>query len=322
MNRLRWFGRGIQGLAVISARVKSKVARQAVAVALTVITGSAVGAGHASAAPMLVAPGCTASEPTSIGGDFYGYGGQFNNWTVNAMVGIDLVDASGTRVNPDGSVYQGSSYPALDFVNPTLAEPGTPTGGERTWGRNGGDGPLCVSTKIATAWLEVYPKSSDGSTDKTYFGGSQHHAWAITPGQANSYTLRLPTNNAHGGNTGGVNGYITEGGHKVLLGNTAGTKRVTVRAWSNEGSCGVFGFSASADVFGPSASLDADYYRMDNLAGGQCGAASQAYRLIVSICTWVTQPGGSLACTSDAPSQTRTIPITNGTVLGAVNYAF
>jgi hypothetical protein len=297
-----------------------------VALSWVIATNMAVLGFTAAAAPAAaagtVAPGCTSDRPTSIGGAIYGYGGQFNNWTINAMVGIDLTDANGVKVNPDGSRYTGKSYPALDYVNPNLAQPGEASGGERTWGRSGGDGPLCLSSNVKTVWLETYPKSTDGTTDKTYFGGDQFHGWSVTPGAANSYSLRLPTNDAHGGNTGGVNGYITQGGHKVNVGTTAGTKKVTIRAWSNQGSCGVFGFSAAADAFGPSGSLDADYYRMDNLAGGQCGAASEAYRLIVSICTLTAPPTGALVCQLDAPAQTKTIAIADGRILGAVNFSF
>jgi len=285
-----------------------------------ILTGSVL-ASPGTQARAAVAPSCTADRPTSLGGALYGYGGQFNNWTINALVGIDLIDANGNRVNPDGSPHPANGYPALDFVNPNLAQPGMAGGGERTWGSNSGDGPLCVSSSVKTVFLETYPKSPGGTTDKTYFGGSQHHGWVVSPGVANSYTLRLLTNDEYGGNTGGVNGYITQGGHKVNVGTTAGTKSVTIRAWSHEGSCGVFGFSASADVFGPSGSLDADYYRVDHLAGGQCRAATQTYDLHVSICTWVTQSNGTLACTGST-TQVRAVNITDGDVLGAVNFSF
>jgi hypothetical protein len=303
----------------ISTPTIGRVKRRRLVGRVGLLLALACGVAPAMTAPAhaAVAAGCTADRPTSIGGTIAAWGGKYDNWTVNAGVGIDLVDANGKSVNPDGTVNTRGTYGAVDWVNPTLAVPGQATGGERTWGLSGSTGALCVASNVQRVYLEVYPKRPGGITDKTYMGGSQHHAWMLTVGAINTYALRLPVNTS----TGGYNGYITDHGHKLNLGKQAGQQRLTVRTWSNEGTCGVFGFSAAADQLGPSASRDADYYAVDHLAGGQCGAASQTYRSIVSLCTWTAQSSGALTCEGNR-TITKTVRITAGQRVGAVDFAF
>jgi len=231
----------------------------------------------AAAAGATVAPGCTASRPTAIGGAIYGYGGSYNSWSVDALVGMDFANSSGQKVDIDGNVITAAGYSYVDNVNPTLGQPGAPSGYDRTFGTNGSAGNLCVSSSIVTAFFEVYPKDTTGRTDKTYYGEAADQWDAVTPGGTNAFTLRIPTGHDYGGNTGDVNGYVTYQGHKV------DPSKLTFRAWPNDhgSACGVQGFSASADAVGYSGSLDATYYDIRFLAGGQCGAASQSYRVYV-----------------------------------------
>lgn len=258
----------------------------AVTVALVLSALASVPAGAAAAA---VAPGCTTSRPTSIGGSIYGYGGSYNNWSVNALVGMDLTNSSNQKVDIDGRVITTATYSYVDGVNPTLAQPGAPSGYDRTFGENGSTKALCVSSKVVNAFFEVYPKDPGGKTNKTYYGEAADQWDPVTPGATNSFVLRLPTGHDYGGNTGDVNGYVTYQGHKV------DPARLTFRAWPNDHgtACGVQGFTASADSVGYSGSLDATYYDIRFLAGGQCYAASQSYRVYV-YCAAVCGSTGSV----------------------------
>jgi hypothetical protein len=224
-----------------------------------------------------IAPGCTASQPTAIGGTIYGYGGSYNNWSVNVVIGMDFHNSSNQKVWPNGSINNKPDYSSVDTVNPTLEQPGAPSGFDRTFGQQGSTQKLCVSSKIVTAFFEIYPKNTHGITDKTYFGQAADQWLAVRPGATNTFTLRIPTGHDHGGNTGDVNGYVTYRGHKV------DPSKLTFRAWPNDhgSACGVQGFSGRADTVNYSSSRDATYYNIRFLAGGQCYATSQSYSVHV-----------------------------------------
>src|SRR5262249_33844798 len=122
-------------------------------------------------------------------------------------------------------------------------------------------------------------KDATGRTSFARYGESAHQYQPITPGARNDIVLRLPLQFQHGGNTGGINGYITCARRPVPP-----TQVTRVRAWS-EGrgpECGIEGFSASAHVLGTGAS-GATYYLIDYLEGGRCGAPSQRYRLYMDV---------------------------------------
>lgn len=222
---------------------------------------------------MAVAPGCTSSKPTAITGTVRGYWGDYNNWSVNVLVGIDLLDASNNKVEVNG-INDGYSY--VDKVNPDLAPPGSSSVLDQTVGKNGSTAVLCVPSKVKTAWFELYPKDEHGATDKTYFGGANDQKMTVKANTTNRYTLRLPTAFTSGGNTGDVNGYANDNGHAISPSN------LQVRVFPvNVGStCGVQGFSAAADY--KSSSSTSTYYKSLNIAAGQCGAASQKYKVIAT----------------------------------------
>jgi hypothetical protein len=259
------------------ARIKKPIARTLVLLsfATTMVLASSLIVLPARSA-VAIAPGCTASRPTAIGGTIYGYGGRYNNWSVSVLVGMDLWNSSRQKVDIDGKPTT-KPYSYDDRVNPTLGQPGAPSGHDRTFGERLSTRRVCVSSKIMTAFFEVYPKDTHGETDKTYFGEAADQWHAVRPGATNSFTLRIPTGHDHGGNTGDVNGYVTYQGHRV------DPSRLTFRAWPNDrgSACGVQGFSAHADVKTYSSSRDATYYNIRFLAGGQCHAASQSYRVYV-----------------------------------------
>lgn len=226
-----------------------------------------------------IAPGCSSARPTAITGSVFAYGGTYNNWTVDVLVGIDLTNASGTKVDVNGHAHS-SGFSYVDTVNKTLAQPGVSSGPDRTIGANAadGNGVLCVASSIKYVFFELFPKENTGITSKAYFGGSNDAHMTVNAGKTNTYALRLPTIHSYGGNTGDVNGYVTYKKHKVNPSN------LVFRVWPFDGgsACGVQGFSAAADNIGYSSSRDATYYLIQSLAGGQCGAKTQRYRIFAT----------------------------------------
>jgi len=270
----------------------------AMAGAVILMTSTIVTAVSTSDAYADVAPGCTASQPTAIGGPIYGYGGDYDGWTVHVQVGIDLTNAAGIKINPDGSPVQNPTqgYSYNDYVNPDLAQPGQATGGDRTWGHRYNTDYLCVSADAVEAFMEVYPKDPGDTqpTDKTYFGEAADQHRALTIGATNTFLLRIPTQAAYNGNTGAINGYVTYNGHQIKPPPDHVLEEIIKpKVWPNDpgSACGVQGFSAGpvppVDDVSPSSTMDADYYVVGGLAGGQCGASTQSYRMIVhclSVC--------------------------------------
>jgi hypothetical protein len=192
------------------------------------------------------APGCTAAQPTRLGGQ-----------------------VSGRTVDLNG-VPHAPGYTYVQRVNPALPATGSVTDGTKDWGG------ICISPKIVEAFIELYPKAPDGVTDKSRYGEASHYYQPITVGASNLVDLRLPLRHEFGGDTGYVNGYLTHAGHRI---DPALITRVRAFTQGRGPECGVEGLAASADALGYSASLDATYYRIDALAAGRCGAATQTYTI-------------------------------------------
>lgn len=227
-----------------------------------------------------IAPGCSSARPTFIGGPIYGYA---DGRSLNALIGLDLQDSSGRRVDLNGVPCTAggacsAGYSVVDRVNPTIPPEGsTDTTLDRTWG-------FCASASVVEGFFEIYPKNEQGVTTKTRYGAAAHYRQPIVAGTAYSILLRLPvTWEADQGNTGLVNGYITYQGHRVPPQNIT---RVRAFTQASGPECGVEGFSASADALNYSATLDATYYRIAYLAGGRCGASSQTYTLYIDCSTF------------------------------------
>jgi hypothetical protein len=239
----------------------SRILAGAAGVAMLGLTAPAA---HARAAA--VAPGCTAAQPTRLGGQIFGYP---DNRALDAIIGVETKDAAGDTVDLTGAPHpQGYTY--VQRVNPDLPATGSDTGGTKAWGG------VCVSARIVEAFIEMYPKGPDGVTDKSRYGEAAHYYQPITVGADNQVGLRLPLRHELGGDTGYVNGYLTHGGHRI---DPALITRVRAFSHGRGPECGVEGLAASADQLGYSASLDATYYRIDALAAGRCGAASQQYTI-------------------------------------------
>ena len=221
-----------------------------------------------------VAAGCDSAHPTFIGGPI---DGSPDHHALNVLVGVDQVNASGQKIDADGiPVGQPGSHPCggyswCDHPNPTLSAQGSADPDlDRAWGR-------CVSADVVTAYIEMYPKGPSGVTDKSRYGSAAHYTQPIASAAVNSIVLQLPvTWEAGHGNTGWAEGYLSYGGHRIP------PEYITrFRAWTQDPgtACGIQGFSAGADELAFKAGIDATYYKMDYLAGGQCGAHSQRYQL-------------------------------------------
>src|SRR4051812_50150228 len=100
---------------------------------------------HAQAAA--VAPGCTAAQPTRVGGQIFGYP---DNRALDAIIGVETKDAAGNTVDLAGAAHpQGYTY--IQRVNPDLPATGSDTDGTKAWGG------VCMSARIVEAFIEMYP---------------------------------------------------------------------------------------------------------------------------------------------------------------------
>ena len=244
---------------------------------------------------------------TALGGPLYGHP---DGAALNASVNVELTDASPRRaydVYTDGRVDTvghpaGTRYSYVDHVNPEL----TPQNRaslpplNRNWGAPKSSGVLCFTTnpRITQAYIEIYPRrpvddNGDGVTDRhvtdrSRYGAAAHYRQPVRAGEDNTrITLRLPQNIASA--VGFLHGYITYRGRAVppaavgcgTGGRPACNGITTVRAFPQETigtNCGIEGFSASGDGLDPRARGGAaTYYRINALAGGRCGAATQTY---------------------------------------------
>ncbi|HEX5798194.1 MAG TPA: hypothetical protein VFX79_02460 [Candidatus Saccharimonadales bacterium] len=218
-----------------------------------------------------IASGCSSSRPTAIRGSIKAYGGDYNNWSTKAFIGIDLLNSNKKKVGPAGNRKTTSGYSHTITVNPSLSQPGSATVLDQTYG-------LCVSSKVKTAWIEVYPKDENGATNYTYLGGAADHNRKVKAGVINNFPMRLPTSFTYNGNTGDVNGYVRYKNKAINPSNL----KFRAFPYLAGSACGVQGFSASASKLTSGGSKN--YYKIINLAAGQCGSAKQRYR-ITATCT-------------------------------------
>lgn len=262
-----------------------------------------VAAGAGSAASSICGPGKTALGGTLLGDP--------DRRALNATVNVELTDAATSRaydVYTDGRIDTvghpaGTRYSYVDHANPEVGPRNGWTRRERldrTWGRPRGEGVLCFTTnpRIALAYIEIYPRravDSDGDgrtdryvTDRSKYGAAAHYRQPVRAGADNTgIVLRLPQNIPS--KVGYLHGYITYRGRAVPVaapgcgtgGRPACNGITHVRAFPNETrgtNCGIEGFSASADGLDPTTRGGAaTYYRINALAGGRCGSASQSY---------------------------------------------
>ena len=238
---------------------------------------------------------------------------------------VELTDAATARaydVFADGRVDvagrpAGTRYSVVDNVNPQRTAANAAEHVDRSWGAPGGPGVLCFTTnpRIAQAYVEVYPRrpldaDGDGTaerwvTDRSRHGAAAHYRQPVPPGAAmTGVALALPRNTRS--QTGSVAGAVTYRGRPVPVaapgcgraGAPACTGVTAVRAFplaTRGPDCGVEGFSASADVLQAAPGRTA--YAVHALAGGRCGAASQAYSIRITCVRWC---GGAVRTVSPA----------------------
>lgn len=228
---------------------------------------------------------CKAPRDSWVGGAVVGSDGR----ALNVLIGADMRDmANDAKVDLDGVPCEwpdggrrGSCCGGYSWCfNPNTNIPAsgsTDAGASRKWGR-------CFGGNVKSIWFELYPKNPLGKTEKSRYGSAVHHNQPVVKHGTTDVPMRLPlTYEAGNGNTGTIHGYVTCNGHAIADLPDGGSGITRVRAWSREAGtdCGIQGFSASADAKGKSASLDATYYRVSYLAGGQCNAPSQAYTVFI-----------------------------------------
>lgn len=254
----------------------------------------ALAAGLLPATPAgVAAAGCPAGRPTFLGGTFRGSDGR----AINAHIGIGLKDSGGTDLLPDGSPRPpGEGYGLIQRFNPSVPPDGTtgavaPDGTPvvRAWG-------ACVAANVTRAFIEVYPKRPaddplTAPTDYSRYGLGSYYFLKVTAGARLDVLLRVPLVYQRGGNTGGVQGYVTKGGHPLP---PAAISRVRAFTRQPGSACGVEGMAAVANRLLTGAG-GRTYYLVDYLAAGQCGAPYQAYTLRVTCAAPACGPADVLA---------------------------
>ena len=152
-----------------------------------------------------------------IGGTIDGSDG----YAVNALIGLDLKDASGQVLAASGCVRSDtckvSTYGVIVSVNRTLPAEGQADTSTATitWSAQ-------IPANTANVYIEVYPKNPAGVTTETRYGHAMRHNVRV-PTDA-PIDLHLPLLCAQGGSTGSITGTATKNDAPLPL------KRVV--AWS------------------------------------------------------------------------------------------
>ncbi|MEO6203932.1 MAG: hypothetical protein ABIO67_00890 [Mycobacteriales bacterium] len=167
----------------------------------------------ASLVAMLAGPGA----PSAHAEGTYNIGGVINaidGRAVNALIGIDLQDASGQALDRNGCVRSSAcpipSYGVVVNVNRTLPPEGSADTSTATIRWN-----ATIPANTANVYIEVYPKNEKGVTTETRYGHAMRHN-VQTP-TFDDIDLRLPLICSAGGDTGEVSGQATKNGAPITL---------------------------------------------------------------------------------------------------------
>jgi hypothetical protein len=191
-----------------------------------------------------------AVDTITIGGTIDGIGGPETR-AVNALIGLDLKDASGQTLNRDGTPRTASGYGIVVNVNTTLPPEGLADSSTATisWSAD-------VPSNTTAVYLEAYPRDQNGKTNEARYGHAMRHNIPIAT--SGPIDVHLPLICAQGGTTGSIRGTATYQGSPMPL------SRVV--AWS-------------IDQYDPSlrptlgwnigTALDDGTYVIPNLASGQ-----------------------------------------------------
>ncbi len=209
----------------------------------TAIAGMAVTGIIPSDRRMIFLPGAQAAHAATnceagkkaANGTVLGYDGR----AVNTQVSIDAVNASGRKLNMDGTIKATATYTAMLRLNATLPPEGRdPKPGDRaTW-------EFCLPANTDHAELEVYAKNESGVTTQTRYGSARRPL--PSPGPWEGAAIRLPlvcaVDPVNG--TGKVSGQTLAAGVPVLA--TRGP------AWAlAPNSQGIWGFAAGSYFAAP-----------------------------------------------------------------------
>src|SRR5688500_13912203 len=133
---------------------------------------------------------------------------------VNALIGIDLQDASGQVLDKNGCVRSAecpvNSYGVIVNVNRTLPPEGSADTSTATihWQAD-------LPPNTATVYIEVYPKNERGVTTETRYGHAMRHSVRVPTEEA--IDLHLPLICSQGGTTGAIRGTATKNGSAIAL---------------------------------------------------------------------------------------------------------
>ena len=137
-----------------------------------------------------------------------------DGWAVNALIGIDLLDASGQVLDKNGCVRSPecpvNSYGVIVNVNRTLTSDGSPDTSTATidWSAE-------LPPNTARIYVEVYPKNERGVTTESRYGHAMRHSVQVPTDFP--IDLHLPLICDRGGATGNVRGTATKNGAPIGL---------------------------------------------------------------------------------------------------------
>ncbi|MDX6197343.1 MAG: hypothetical protein QOJ79_494 [Actinomycetota bacterium] len=169
----------------------------------------------ASAAVLLLAvQTATAVDTITIGGAIDGIGGGETR-AVNALIGLDLKDASGQTLNADGTPRTASGYGLVVHVNDgSGGQPNLPAGGTSDTSTATISWTAQVPANTSTVYLEAYPQAA-GKTDESRYGHAMRHNVPIA--NSGPIDVHLPLVCAQGGTTGSIRGTATFQGSPMPL---------------------------------------------------------------------------------------------------------
>ena len=145
-----------------------------------------------------------------VGGVIDGSDGR----AVNALIGIDLQDASGQVLDRNGCVRSPecpvNSYGVIVNVNRTLPPEGSADTSTATisWSAS-------IPGNAATIYIEVYPKNERGVTTESRYGHAMRHSLRMP--YEGPIDLHLPLICSQGGSTGTIRGTATKDGAPIAL---------------------------------------------------------------------------------------------------------
>jgi hypothetical protein len=156
----------------------------------------------------------SAVDTVTIGGAIDGIGGGETR-AVNALIGLDLKDASGQTLNADGTPRTASGYGIVVHINdgsngqPNLPAEGTPDTSTATinWTAQ-------VPSNTSSVYLEAYPQAG-GKTNESRYGHAMRHNVPISI--SGPIDVHLPLVCAQGGQTGTIRGTAHFGGGTMPL---------------------------------------------------------------------------------------------------------